>query len=62
MKDLLNIFGYSDINYDSRTGFHVSQGSDYGSGKVQPVGHKGDPKRDVPCLPKHMNKKLDKPS
>lgn len=37
--------------YDQRSSNFVNAGTHYGVGINQPVGHKGNPKREVPCLP-----------
>ena len=35
------VFGAQQPNYDERSGFFVSQGTDYGTGMRQPVGGEG---------------------
>ena len=37
--------------YDQRSSNFVNAGTHYGVGINQPVGHTGNPKRTVPCLP-----------
>lgn len=37
--------------YDDRTSCYTDAGSHYGVGHKQPVGHTGEPKERVPCLP-----------
>ena len=37
--------------YDQRTSNFINAGTHYGSGFKQPVGHTGNPKEKVPCLP-----------
>lgn len=37
--------------YDQRSSNFLNAGTDYGRGINQPVGHKGNPKRTVPCMP-----------
>lgn len=41
--------------YDQRSSSWVNAGSNYGVGHRQPVGHSGDPKREVPTLPCHSS-------
>lgn len=38
--------------YDERDSCYIRAGNDYGTGFKQPVGHSGNAKQDVPCLPK----------
>lgn len=38
--------------YDQRSSCFVNAGTDYGVGINQPVGHKGEPKQNAPCLPR----------
>jgi hypothetical protein len=38
--------------YDQRSSNFVNAGTHYGVGHRQPVGHAGNPKMDVPCLPR----------
>ena len=37
--------------YDERSSSFINAGSHYGVGFNQPVGHSGNPKDQVPCLP-----------
>jgi len=37
--------------YDQRSSNFINAGTHYGIGINQPVGHEGDPKQKVPCLP-----------
>ena len=37
--------------YDQRSSNFVNAGTHYGVGYNQPVGHTGNPKKEVPCLP-----------
>lgn len=37
--------------YDQRSSNFVNAGTNYGVGINQPIGHKGNPKDKVPCLP-----------
>lgn len=37
--------------YDQRTSCFVNAGTHYGVGHNQPVGHHGEPKERVPCMP-----------
>lgn len=39
--------------YDQRSSCFINAGSDYGSGRTQPVGHTGEPKQVVPALPQN---------
>ena len=41
--------------YDERTSCYVNAGSEYGVGKTQPVGRKGNPKTTAPCLPANQH-------
>lgn len=38
--------------YDHRSSSFIKCGTEYGKGINQPVGHQGNPKMDVPCLPR----------
>ena len=38
--------------YDQRSSCFVNAGTHYGVGHNQPVGHSGNPKKEVPVLPK----------
>lgn len=38
--------------YDQRSSNFINAGTHYGVGRNQPVGHSGNPKSDVPTLPK----------
>lgn len=42
---------FSAPAYDQRTSCFITAGTDYGVGKNQPVGHSGDAKQRVPCMP-----------
>lgn len=37
--------------YDQRSSNFLNAGTDYGVGHAQPIGHAGNPKERVPCLP-----------
>jgi hypothetical protein len=37
--------------YDQRSSCYVRAGTDYGQGHAQPIGHRGEPKKDVSALP-----------
>jgi len=41
------LWNYEAPLYDERSSCYVSAGTDYGVGHKQPVGHSGNPKRDV---------------
>lgn len=45
------IWDFTCPTYDERTSCFVNAGTNYGVGKAQPVGHSGDAKERVPCLP-----------
>ncbi len=45
-------FDFRCPQYDQRSSNFVNAGTHYGVGINQPVGHKGNPKMDVPCLPR----------
>lgn len=46
--------------YDQRSSNFVNAGTHYGVGINQPIGHTGNPKKDVPCLPRsRMNTTQD---
>lgn len=42
---------YRCPQYDQRSSNFINAGTHYGVGITQPVGHKGDPKVEVPALP-----------
>lgn len=42
---------YRSPQYDERSSNWVNTGTHYGVGINQPVGHEGNPKQRVPCLP-----------
>jgi len=47
---------YTDFkqdDYDKRSSCFVNVGVKHGSGKPQPIGNMGKPKREVPALPKN---------
>ena len=51
-KDAENTFwDHQQPQYDQRTSCFVNAGTHYGVGHNQPVGHKGNPKSKVDCLP-----------
>lgn len=50
-KAIRNPWSFAAPDYDHRSGNFVSAGSDYGVGHNQPIGHKGNPKDKVSCLP-----------
>ena len=39
--------------YDQRSSNFVNAGTHYGIGRNRPVGHVGNPKSEVPCLPRN---------
>ena len=43
---------YRCPQYDQRSSNFVNAGTHYGIGHKQPIGHTGNPKMDVPCLPR----------
>ncbi len=43
--------------YDERSSCYVNAGTKYGVGHRNPIGHSGNPKSEVPCLPKTGVKK-----
>jgi hypothetical protein len=51
-KEQKSPFNFEQPHYDERSSCYVNAGSHHGVGHKQPVGHHGDPKQDVPCLPK----------
>jgi hypothetical protein len=50
-KQVRNPWSFSAPDYDHRSSNAVNAGTHHGVGKAQPVGHEGDPKMHVPCLP-----------
>ncbi len=44
-------FDFRCPEYDQRSSNFVNAGTHYGVGIIQPVGHEGDPKMFVDCLP-----------
>lgn len=42
---------YRCPQYDQRSSNFVNAGTHYGSGINQPIGHEGNPKQRVPCMP-----------
>lgn len=44
--------------YDQRSSNFVNAGMHYGVGHRQPVGHAGNPKKEVPVLPQHRHNTL----
>jgi hypothetical protein len=51
-KEMKSPWDYRAPCYDERTSCFINTGSHYGVGHTQPVGHKGDPKKDVAALPR----------
>jgi len=39
--------------YDQRTSNFINAGTHYGVGIIQPIGHSGNPKAEVPALPRN---------
>lgn len=50
-KSVKNPWDFSCPSYDNRSSMGVNAGWHHGVGKTQPVGHEGDPKQRVPCMP-----------
>lgn len=50
-KEPFDVWSFKAPEYDHRTGPYMNAGDHHGVGYTQPVGHKGDPKQFVPCLP-----------
>lgn len=44
-------FDFRCPQYDQRSSNFINAGTNYGVGHKQPVGHSGNPKREVPVLP-----------
>lgn len=51
-KEKSSPWNFEQPHYDERSSCYVNAGTHHGVGHKVPVGHKGDPKQDVPCLPK----------
>jgi hypothetical protein len=51
-KKVKSPWNFDCPDYDERTSCYVNTGSHYGVGHRQPVGKKGNPLNNVPCLPK----------
>jgi len=49
---------FSCPQYDQRSSCFIKAGTTYGKGIKQPVGHMGNPKTEVPTLPKGRIKTL----
>ena len=47
-----NPWSFVAPEYDERSSCFVNAGTHYGVGHNQPVGHSGNPKQNVPCLPR----------
>lgn len=58
MKEIKSPFNFDCPPYDERSGRFVSAGGHHGVGHRQPVGHHGNPKEDVPAMPKHRVKTM----
>lgn len=52
MKSVKNPWSFAAPDYDKRSSNAVNAGTHQGVGKVNPVGHEGAPKQDVPALPR----------
>lgn len=50
-KEKPSKLAFTNRPYDERSSCFVKAGCDYGVGYKQPVGHHGEPKKEVPCLP-----------
>ncbi len=57
-KTIKNPWSFTCPSYDNRSGMAVNAGWHHGVGKVNPVGHLGQPKQDVPSLPRGNTKTL----
>jgi hypothetical protein len=57
-KSVSNPWNFAAPDYDHRSSNAVNAGTHYGVGKVQPVGHEGNPKMDVSCLPRGKMKTM----
>jgi hypothetical protein len=55
-KGQRNPWNFEQPPYDERSSCYVNAGSHHGVGHKVPVGHHGDPKQEVPCLPKSHKK------
>lgn len=51
-KKLKSPWNFDCPPYDERSSCYVNAGSHYGVGKNQPIGRSGNPKKEVPALPK----------
>lgn len=54
-------FNFDQPHYDERSSCYVNAGSHHGVGHKNPIGHKDQPKKDVPALPRgrHTTMKVD---
>jgi hypothetical protein len=57
-KSMRSPWNFDQPAYDERTSCYVNAGSHHGVGHRQPIGHHGDPKSEVPCLPKSGHKRM----
>lgn len=55
-KSQRNPWNFDQPPYDERSSCYINTGSHHGVGHRQPVGHTGNPKQQVPCLPKNHRK------
>lgn len=51
-KEIKSPWNFDQPCYDERSSGFINAGWNHGVGFKQPVGSKGNPKMDVPCLPK----------
>jgi hypothetical protein len=51
-KRIKNPWDFTSPAYDERSSCFVEAGTSHGVGHKQPVGHTGNPKKDVACLPR----------
>lgn len=50
-KEMKSPWNFDCPKYDERSSCYVNAGSHYGVGHRQPVGHAGEPKKEVSTLP-----------
>lgn len=58
-KEKKSPWNFDQPHYDERSSCFVNAGSHYGVGHKQPVGHSGNPKKEVPCLPNSKRKGME---
>lgn len=53
-KTVHSYWQHKQPQYDGRTSCFINTGTEYGVGHTNPVGHHGEPKKEVATLPQHV--------